>query len=382
MAIRVLLVTNELATATAVTAALESNGKLASEDICRDLTDLVDHLNRSPVPAVLVDIDAQPQRMLSSLDPIVRKFSDTRFVVLSGSQQSDLLFEAMQAGARHFMVKNSIGADLSGVLHRLCPNGATSRQGGLITVLSASGGCGATTVAVNLANELQLANSEEALIVDVDYNYGSVGAYLGLDGQFGLMDLLARTGPLDGQLVETSALSYSPNLDALISVNAAQLGETVQINSQRMQEAIDACRDSYPFTVVDAPRIPMTLAADLAKRSTATLVVFQLTVKDIRIARATLTALSERGADPQKLIPVISRYRKRTAMVPLDEAKKALGREQVTCISNDYSAASESINLGKLLAQTAPRSDLRKDVQQLAADLSKRHTMKIQKAAR
>src|ERR1035437_3616809 len=131
-------------------------------------------------------------RAVSHLEPIVKRFPDTRFVLLAAELQPALLLEAMQVGARHFMLKRAISADLSNALHRLCPSSNADHGGRVITILSAGGGCGATTVAVNLANELQLHTSESALIVDLDCAYATVPSYLGLQGKFGLMDLLGR----------------------------------------------------------------------------------------------------------------------------------------------------------------------------------------------
>src|SRR5882672_460568 len=100
MSIRhVLLATSEPATVTAVTAALQSNGALAQEDVCRDLTELTWRLERRPSPAALVDIDTDPQRILSKLEPLARRFSETRFIVLSSDVHHDLLLGAMQVGA-------------------------------------------------------------------------------------------------------------------------------------------------------------------------------------------------------------------------------------------------------------------------------------------
>ena len=94
----VLLLTNELNTVSAVTSALESNGKLDPDDICRDLADLKSRLGKETIPAVLIDIDPQPSKMLTAIEPLARQFADTRFVVLSEAMESELLLQAMQAG--------------------------------------------------------------------------------------------------------------------------------------------------------------------------------------------------------------------------------------------------------------------------------------------
>ncbi len=378
---RVLLLTNELATASAVAAGLGTGGKLAPEDVCRDFSALSDRLQQSGAPAALVDIDSPGT--LATLDSLVRRFTDTRFVVLANAMDNQRLLEAMQIGARHYLLKDAIASELSGVLHRICPNGTSERHGAVFTILSAGGGCGATTLAVNLANELQLSMAADraarTLIVDLDTSYGSVGPYLGVDGEYGILDLLDRSGPLDGNLIETSSLAYGDGLHALVSASQARLGEPASLDPARLAAAVGACAGAYAAVVVDAPRVGLAAATELVRASDATLLLFQLTVKDIRTARRMLSALAPGGATGTPggrtggITPVVTRYNKRAAMITLAEAREALGHSELATLPDDYSAAGKSLNLGKLLADVAPRSDLRREIQQLAARLAALH---------
>ena len=99
----VLLVTREPGTESAVASALEAGEHMEPSGICRGLNDLANRLTANPFPAALIDIDPKPGEMLKELDPIVARFSKTRFVVLSKDLSNDLVLEAMQAGARHFL---------------------------------------------------------------------------------------------------------------------------------------------------------------------------------------------------------------------------------------------------------------------------------------
>src|SRR5688572_507115 len=291
---RVLLLTNELATASAVTAGLQSNGKLADEDVCRDFRELSERLAETAAPAALVDIDEAGA--LATLETLARRFPDTRFIVLASALDSQRMLEAMQIGARHYLLKHSIASELSGVLHRICPNGVSGRAGMVFSVLSAGGGCGATTLAVNLANELALAPASgtsrggaggRALVVDLDTCYGAVGPYLGVEGEYGILDLLARNGPIDADLVETSSMAYGENLRVLVATSNARLGgagagDTTSLEPARIAAAVGACASSSPATVIDAPRLPLASAAELVRTCDMTLLLMQLTVKDIR----------------------------------------------------------------------------------------------------
>jgi len=373
----VLLMTEELATVTAVSAALETNGKLDPRDVCRDMGTLTSRLEREEIPAVLVDIDTQPQQMISAIEPLARRFGQTRFVVLSQKLDSSLLLEAMQAGARHYMIKQSVVSDLQGVLHRLCPPSAQSKRGGAVTILSAGGGCGATTIAVNLAAEIPLAGElpypSSSLIVDFDQAYGSVGTYLGVDADYGVFDLLGRDGHLDAQLITSATVAQPGQPPAIVSVPRAHLGEAVyNPEARRVGQFLDACKIGHAWTIVDAARVSMPVAAALAGESDVTLLVMQLVLKDIRMAHAMLQSLVRTGVPAASVQLVVNRYRRRGSFISLDEAREAMkltGSTELICLSNDYQPVCEAVNLGKPLAQVAPRSDFRKDLQKLAGKI-------------
>jgi pilus assembly protein CpaE len=365
----ILLVTNDPETAPAVNAALESNGHFVADGVCADLRELVACLERAPTTGALVDIDDQPVDMLGELDPIITRFVETRFIVLSKDYDNELVLEAMQIGARHFLLKRSIASELSGALRRLIPTGSVKgeRRGSVITVLGASGGCGATTVAINLANELHAVSSEPTLVIDLDHCYGAVRTYLGLDGQYGIADVLADAKRIDAQLVKSSALAYSDGLEALISPASTKISEPKPIQATNLGPALDACKRAYRFTVVDAPRVPSSVAVSLAHASYLTLIVFQLNVTDIRIVRDLLTVLSERGVSPERIMPLVNRYRRRHSMISLSEAETAVGSSALAVVRNDFRSVSRGINFGQPLAQAAPRSRTRRDLNQLAA---------------
>jgi pilus assembly protein CpaE len=366
----VLLVSHDPATVNAVSSALHENGRFAGERVVPDLTQLAARLQHEPTPAVLVDIDAQPQHTLRELDPIIARFGTTRFIVISTEQRPDLMLAAMQSGARHFVAKSALVAELGSILHKLVPNGVPRGgrpPGALVTVLSAGGGCGATTLAVNLANELHLLCTEPVLLVDMDQHYGASASMLGLQGQYSLRDVLADPERIDAQLVRSTAVEYSKGLNVLLSPATTSFAHAGTLDHGALGAAVDACTRAYEYTVIDAPRVPLEVAGALARASKVILLVLQLAVKDIQVARETLAALNSLGASAAFVTCVINRYRRRYAMIRVEEAEAALRGARVTVVQNQFWDALRSANFGKPLAEAAPRSKLRGDLQRLAA---------------
>jgi len=366
--VEILLVSESLEVRDAVFHALDSDSGFAMGSICRNLEDLAAFMERDPKEVVLVDIDPDPRGTLARLEHIARKLPHTRFVVLAEELQNELVLEAMQAGVRHFLVKNSIAAQLIVALKRLLPNGSTPSlpPGRVITVLSGSGGCGATTLAINLANELGLLVEEPTLLVDLDTSYGAVATCLGLRGRFGVADVLARKGEIDAQLIRTTTQAYSEHLHVLASPAAIDLDSASHLRYDRLKETIQASKHAYKYVVVDAPRLPIGAAAEVVKSSDMTYMVFQLTVKDIAAVRRFLAALADQGVAMDNITLLASRYRKRHSMITIKEAQEALDGRTIRCLGNDYHSAVACVNYGRVLADYSPRATLRRELKELA----------------
>ena len=371
--INITLMTPDGSVAAAVASALQSNGHVLSGPAVRDLRDLPLQLGRSPVPVVLVDLDPHPQQVLPQLERIVARFPQTRFVALSSTLGNELLLEAMQTGVRRVVVKQTLAADLGGVLDRLTAGDAaeTGARGEIITLLSASGGCGATTLAVNLAEELALKQNQPALLCDFDCAYGAVASYLGLRPHYAIDHVLNYAGAIDGNLIRSTATVYGERIHVLASPCSTDFAHVQALSFSQLDTVLGAARRAYPVTIIDAPRMALDTAATLAQQSACTLLVLQLTVKDLRTAKAMLDALRERGVESETIIPIANRYAKRQ-LISLDEAAKALEGIEVLPIRNDYAPAIQGLNFGQPLSQAGPRSTLRKDIAELLSKLEGR----------
>lgn len=367
---RVVLMTHDAATRSSITSLLGAAGESGVLEICSTLPQLVVQLEKSAAAVALVDVDPEPVRTLRELDPIIARFNQTRFVVLSGASGNELILEAMQIGARHLLPKRAIESDLVGILGRFMVTDVPTptRRGGLYTVLSAGGGCGATTVALNLAYELQLHTSRSVLLVDLDVSYGALASYLGLESQYGLADVLSRRRQIDEELLRTTAQSFANHLHVLLSPASTRSSKDASLQFEALDEFFDACRRAYSYTVLDAPRHAPDITARLALGSAATFIVLQLSVKDIHVARAIFKSLTDRGVAPGSISMVVSRYHRRS-VISLQQAKEALGRDSLELVSSDYRHSIESMTYGQPLAAVAPRSPLRKDLRDLALKL-------------
>ena len=359
--------TTDAAVSTEVAKALRANGHVLHSATARDPRDLIVALTREAAPVVLVDLDPHPRQLLEEIGGVAERFPASRFVAILSKVNDEVLLAAMEAGVRRVLAKQSIASDLQGVLTRLT-SGSANRgpQGDLITIFSAGGGCGATTIAANLANEIGQ-DGQPALLVDLDLTYGSLALYFGLEPHYAL-DHVISYSQVDVDLIRSTASVVGPRVHLMASTASTSFARPEPVDLSRIGTVLREARHAYKHTIVDAPRVPHGIAAALAEQSTHSLLVFQLTVKNIRLARSMLHALEEHGVPRDRIIPVANRCARGTT-VSKDDAAKVLGMD-VRTLRNDYAAAAECFNFGKPLAEASPRSVLRRDLQELAGRLA------------
>ncbi|MHC4510297.1 MAG: AAA family ATPase, partial [Planctomycetota bacterium] len=238
--------TKEEATEKAVKSVLGKSGQMTLAGVCRDVSELRSFLSRKEARAVIIDIDPDPSQVLFELRTVLTAYPSVYMAVLCSSFTKELVLQAMQAGARHFLEKASIESELSKELQSLIHDGAKKGPtpgSQIISIFSAGGGCGATTVAVNLANELRLSSSRPVLVIDLDTCYGAVSTYLGIRSQYGIADVLAHKGAVDQHLIQSSAYSYMQDYHVLASPAGIEAPRTNSLRYENLAPACEACRD-------------------------------------------------------------------------------------------------------------------------------------------
>ncbi|MHC4758891.1 MAG: hypothetical protein ACYTE8_09550 [Planctomycetota bacterium] len=358
----IFLVTEDVDTENAIKSVFNENEGLSLTEVYQRITDAEQLMSEDRACILIVDIDKDYEEILSKLTSISDRYPDKRIVIISSSLNQDLILHAMRSGARQFLVKESLEKDLSGVLNQLIPQPLEMEQklGSVVSVFSSSGGCGATTIATNLANEIHLTEPDPLLLVDLDSCYGSIAAYLGFSGPTSIRDLLEYEGDIDRHLIESCSYNYQDKFHVLANPSGFETPQTVFLRYDKVLNIVRISRESYKYI----------LHKGLAKISDLVLIVFQGTVKDMNYARSIVASLLKAGVEREKIVLIANRYKKRVLPMKLDEIKKVLGVETIFSLRSDWKRTARSINDGKLLSEISRWSGIRRDYQKIVALVS------------
>lgn len=369
--LKVLLVSTDAATVGAVRTLLHDGDRFTLAGVCRTLEELRVELELEPVDLVLVDSDPQPLQLLVELEPIINQHLRTRFIILADTPGAPFLMRAMQIGVRHVQPKAQIRGDLPGVMVALAPNGHHELRyaGELIGVLSCGGGCGATTVAINVADRLQATSEAPVLLADLDSDYGSVASYLALRGDYGLHNVLDYGERIDTGLIQSTVVRQDKRFDVLLSPATARQGHGASPKLEHMDRLLACCKRAYAYTVLDAPRLPRPAQLRLARACAHLLLVMQPAVRDVHVAQDLLGALHELGLAREQILIVLNRFHRRHAPIGLRDVEAITGGYPMVCLTNDYPLATHAILKGIPLTRLGGHAPLKRELESLAERL-------------
>jgi Flp pilus assembly CpaE family ATPase len=245
------------------------------------------------------------------------------------------------------------------------------KEGAVIAVSQARGGIGATTVAVNLADQLLIRKSRfrkepanSVAIVDLDLQFGAVGDFLDVEPQEGLMQLATGDVMPDQMWVEQSLADTPTGLSVLSA--PADFMPLDAINAKQVETLITALRQTHDFVVIDMPRALVDWIEPVVSMADEIQVVTDTTVPSIRSTRRLIDFYL--ADNPGLQIEVIVNREKKPYMLASHhkEAARVLERKFEHWLPDDPKAARNAVDFGKPLSEVSGRSELSKALTQLA----------------
>jgi pilus assembly protein CpaE len=225
-----------------------------------------------------------------------------------------------------------------------------SARGQLITVFSAKGGCGKTTVASNVA-AMAAAGGTRVCLVDLDLPFGDVAISLQLGVDRTLADSIPMAGHIDEMGVRSIVTAHPSGLDVLIAPIGP--GEAERITPALVNDLLAQLKRMYDVVVVDTP--PAFTEQVLAALD-ATDVFLLLATPDVpavKNLKLTLEMLQMLGYSPDAQHVVLNRADAKVGL-SLPEIEKALQRKILTQVPSSRDVPA-SVNRGVPLGLEQPR---------------------------
>ncbi len=240
--------------------------------------------------------------------------------------------------------------------------GGPVKEGKVITVFSAKGGVGKTTLATNVA--VHLANSGvKTLLVDLDLAFGDVAISLQLIPTKSIYDAVAMRGGLDADAVEAIVTTHE---DSGLAVVCApnDPGDADRIPVNVASELIKAARQSYDYVIVDTPPSFTEHVLAACDLSDALVLIATLDIPAVKNLRVAIDTLDMLGSPKDARIIVLNRADAKVGL-RAEDVVSAIKAPIAVSIPNSLTVPA-SINRGVPIVLDDPRGAVSAAIRDLA----------------
>lgn len=301
---------------------------------------------------VLMDINMPGQDGISASQQITRSVPSAQIIIMSVQSEADYLRRAMLAGARDFLMKPFSGDELMAAIRRVYETrpafapmssqaggagttavGETAPQieGHILTVYSPKGGCGCTTIAINLAVALAQRGHKTAL-VDASLQFGDVAVTLNLRPTTTIVDLIDRISELDADLISSVMLEHNSGLKVLLAPARPEMADLV--TAEHMESLLQRLGQLFDYVIVDTPSGLNDVTLSTLDVADKIILVTQQSLSSLTNTRRFFDLMDELHYDIDKTMLVVNRSSDKLG-ISVKDVSHALKRSVVVAIQAD-----------------------------------------------
>ncbi|MBP0481341.1 AAA family ATPase [Sagittula salina] len=244
-------------------------------------------------------------------------------------------------------------------------------NGVVIAVQGVSGGCGATTLAVNLAYELATHKSgskrPKVCLMDFGLQFGSVATYLDLPRREAVFETLSDMDSADGDSFGQALVSFEDKLQVFTS--PADILPLDIIGPTEVSKLLGIAREHFDYVVIDMPGSLVHWTETVLNEAQIFLALVEL---DMRSAQNTLRLkrmLQSEDLPFDKIRFALNRAPKFTDLQGKSRVKRmadSLGISLDVQLPDGGRAVMQACDHGLPLASHAAKNPLRKEIVKLA----------------
>lgn len=335
----------------------------------------LESVGKEEIPDIIIhEIDGGREQDLHDLEKILHKYAHqvTVYVTYKNSDMMTMR-RLMRAGVRDAFPQplqtQELVDSVTKVLSNKRANLSKSRggKGGVSAFISAKGGSGATTIAMNVAEILASSFKAKVLLIDLDIQFGDVALLLDLMPGNNVMEALLQPRRVDPVFVKALITKHKSGLDVLAS--PADLSPIGGISPEGVTSLIDAATQLYDFVILDVPRVLTSWTLTALRYSDPVMMVGQNNMSSIRDTKLLLDKMRHEGISMTNIEVINNRAMSKESSVSIDKLKESLGIERIHKISNDFKISVRSQNQGQPVIDISKGSNFTKDLKSMAKQI-------------
>jgi pilus assembly protein CpaE len=293
----------------------------------------------------LLEIGEPPDAGLALIPDLLRMNAKLPIIVVLPSNDPELVLRCLRQGASDFLIPPFTSDQVEGALQkiaRLQPNRPTN-AGKVYCIMPAKGGCGASTIASNLAYQMKRGD-KRILLADLDPLAGTLSFLLKIKSNFSFMDALARSHDIDADLWKAVVIGRQ-GVDVMLSPEVMTEGMSELKDASSI---IEYARGTYDLVVLDTGGVYGDWNLSQAQLADEILLVTTNELTALQAVQRSLSYLDANNIGRFKVRLIVNRYDRHTGLSK-DVIGTALHTDIFHIMPSDYDAIQKSLMEGKPL---------------------------------
>ena len=248
-------------------------------------------------------------------------------------------------------------------------------RGSVIAVVSATGGCGKTFFATNVAYYLQSKHKKRTCLIDLDLQFGELSTALRLKPKATIADLVAADGQGDEDLarrLQDAVAVHETGIQVLAAPDEPADADVIE--ATEIGKVIEAARSRFDYVVIDTPAALSEGALVSLEQADQIFCIATLDLPSVRNLGVLLTTFKQLKVPGERVQLVLNKV-ERDVGIDVDAITKYF--PQGFSIVVPYGKeVNRSLNMGMPMLAYAPRGEVAKVLEAgLAATLEVSETV-------
>jgi len=268
-------------------------------------------------------------------------------VALHTGNNPDLILSCLRQGAVEFLFPPFAREQFEQAFARLAKRAqvamAQARTGGEVYgLMRGKSGSGNTTLACNLAFQLQTLTRQRVLLADLDPLTGTIAFLLKLNSSYSFVHALTNASRLDETLWR-GMVTTCRNVDVLLS---PETPADLVYESEDISAMVNYWRRFYEFVILDIPGPHSEWGMSLAKLCDELLLVTTNELPSVHATQNTLATLEYGGVNRSNIKLVVNRYNMEIGLSS-EAIEAALDLKVFQHLPSDFESVQKALMEGK-----------------------------------
>ena len=268
----------------------------------------------------------------------------TPILLFTAKTQLDDKVTGFEAGADDFLTKPTHPTELQAHVKALLARAGTRQdeeimtvshehQGRVIGVLSARGGLGVTSVALNVAAALFNRTQSDVILAELVPGQGTIGMDLGVPNQTGLYEILSGSAvEITREKVQSVLMPHGSGLKLLLaSENPRDVSLTSQINNYEV--LVSRLSNLARFTILDLGTVLLPFVQKVLPLCHDRIIVVEGTPNTINRSKLLIDEMTNLGIDRLGILVILNNRIRTEAQMAWTEVQQKLGHSIATTLT-------------------------------------------------